>query len=144
MRLIAFLTPDHARYEGVRPLNIYLLRFLFALMFVFVGYDAWTYILEHEGPWDPVQAVAWCMFASYSLLSIIGVFRPLKMLPIMLFMILYKSLWLIVVAYPLWSAGQLAGSPGAGMAQVFVWVPLPIIATPWKYVLDTYILKRRA
>lgn len=31
------------------------------------------------------------MFASYSLLSIIGMFHPLKMLPIVLFMIIYKS-----------------------------------------------------
>lgn len=62
--------------------------------------------------------------------------------PFFLFMILYKSLWLVIVAYPLWSAGELAGSPAEGMANVFVWVVIPIVATPWRYVLDAYILNR--
>ena len=55
MRVIAFFTPDYVRYEGVRPFNIHLLRLLFLLMFVFVGYDSWAYIINHQGPWDPVK-----------------------------------------------------------------------------------------
>ena len=134
---------DAERYEGVRPINIYLLRTLFALMFLFVGYDSWSYILRHAGAWDPLRAAAWSMFAAYSLLSILGVFRPLKMLPLVLFVIAYKSIWLLFVAYPLWSSGQLAGSPAEGMARVFMWIPVAIVAVPWKYVLEKYVLKRR-
>jgi hypothetical protein len=134
---------DAGRYEGVRPVHIYLLRTLFVLMFLFVGYDAWSYLLNHEGAWDPMKAAAWSMFASYSLLSILGVLRPLKMLPLVLFVIVYKSTWLFFVAWPLWKAGTLAGSPAEGMAKVFMWIPLAIVVVPWKYVLDTYVLKRR-
>jgi hypothetical protein len=133
---------DHARYEGVRPIQIYFLRTLFLLMFLFVGYDSWSYVLTHDGPWDPMRAAAWCMFASYALLSALGVFRPLKMLPIMLFMVVYKTLWLSVVAYPLWAKNQLAGSPAEGMANVFIWVVVPIVGVPWGYVIDQYIVKR--
>ena len=39
----------------------------------------------------------------------------------MIFMIFYKSLWVIAVAYPLWRAGALAGSPAEEMAHIFVW-----------------------
>lgn len=131
------------RYEGVRPLNIYALRTLFLLIFLFVGFDSWSALLKHEGAWDPMRAAALSMFASYSLLSILGVFRPLKMLPIMIFMVVYKSIWLLFVAYPLWSAGKLAGSPVEGMARVFMWVPVAIVAVPWKYALDKYVLNRR-
>lgn len=130
-------------YEGVRPLNIYALRTLFLMMFLFVGLDSWSYILNHHGPWDPMKAAAWSMFASYSLLSILGVFRPLKMLPLMLFMVIYKSIWLLFVAYPLWAAGQLAGTPTEGMARIFIWVWVAIVAIPWKYVLKTYGLPQR-
>ncbi len=138
--MITIFKPDHARYEGVRPVHIYALRTLFLLMFLFVGYDSWSYILTHEGKWDPFKAVAWCMFASYSLLSGIGVIRPLKMLPIALFMIVYKTLWLGAVAYPLWSSNQLAGSPAEGLAMVFLWVPVAMLAVPWGYVVRHYIL----
>lgn len=82
------------------------------------------------------------MWASYSLLSGIGVIYPLKMLPIVAFEILYKVVWLLLIAYPLWSASQLAGSPAEGMTSAFLWVVLPIIAMPWKFAFYTYVLNR--
>ncbi|HEV7763537.1 MAG TPA: hypothetical protein VGQ76_00920 [Thermoanaerobaculia bacterium] len=136
--------PNTERYEGVRPIHIYLLRTLFLLVFLFVGFDAWSYLLKHQGAWDPMRAAAWSMFASYSLLSIFGVFRPLKLLPIAIFIVLYKSVWLLFVAYPLWTVGQLAGSRAEGMAKVFMWVPLMMLAVPWKYAFDKYVLNRHA
>ncbi len=125
--------PDTARYEGVRPIQVYLLRTFFLLVFLFVGFDAWSAIVRHQGPWDPMKAAALAMFASYSTLSILGVLRPLKMLPILVFIIVYKAIWLAVVAYPLWAANQLAGSPVEPMARIFAWVLLLIPALPWKY-----------
>lgn len=134
--------PNTERYEGVRPINIYALRTLFFLIAVFVSFDAWSYLLRHQGPWDPMKAVAGTMFASYALLSVIGVFRPLKMLPIMVFIILYKSIWLAVAAYPLWASGQLAGSPVEPMARIFIWVPVLLLAVPWKYFFAKYVMGR--
>ena len=131
--------PDYDHYEGVRPINIYLLRLIYFLMLVFVGSDSWRAIITHQGPWDHVRAVAFCVWAAYSTLSVLGLIHPLKMLPIMIFMIFYKSLWLIVVAYPLWRANALAGSPAEEMAHVFLWVPLPIISVPWKYFFKNYV-----
>jgi hypothetical protein len=72
------------------------------------------------------------------------VFRPLKMLPLVMFEIIYKIVWLIIVAYPLWSANQLAGSPAEEMTNAFLWVVLPIVAMPWKYAVDQYVLYRKA
>lgn len=134
---------DFERYEGVRPIHIYLLRTLFLLMFLFVGYDSWSLLLRHDGPWDHVRAVAWCMFASYSFLAILGVFQPLKMLPLVLFVILYKSAWLFFVAYPLCAAGKLHGSPAEAMADIFMWVPAAFLIVPWGYVWRTYVVPRR-
>lgn len=136
----SIFVPDHENYEGVRRINIYVMRLFFALMFIFVATESWTIILTHEGAWDPTKAVARCTWAAYSTLSILGVYHTLRMLPIMLFMIFYKSLWLIVVAYPLWSAGTLKGSPAEGMTYIFLGVIIPIIFMPWKYVFKKYIL----
>lgn len=102
------------RYDGVRPLNIYLLRLLYGLMFFVLGKDAWTHILTHQGPWDPRDAIAWCVWAAFATLAGLGIIRPLKMLPILFLEVFYKVLWLGVVAYPLWSAGKLAGSRRRG------------------------------
>jgi hypothetical protein len=143
MRVTAFLRPAE-RYEGVRPLNIYLLRLLFLLVFVFVGYDAWSYILRHEGPWDPVRAAAYCMWGAYALLSALGILYPLRFLPLVMFEIVYKIAWLLIVAYPLWKVDALAGSPAEGMTTAFLWVILPIIAMPWTYFGRTYVVSTRA
>ena len=137
--------PDHERYEGVRPFNIYMLRLFYFLMFAFVGFDSWSGIVNHQGPWDAVRGVAVCVWAAYSTLSVLGLLHPLRMLPVMLFMIFYKTLWLLVVAYPMWRMGTLAGTPAEEMARVFIWVPLPMIAVPWGYVVRTYLtLPKRA
>ena len=130
---------DPARWEGVPPIKIYLLRFLFLLMLVFLGKDAWTFIFTHKGPWDPAEAMNFCIWASYSVLSVLGLIHPLKMLPVVMLEILYKSIWLIIVAYPLWLSNQLAGSNAEGMTFVFALVPLPIIAMPWKYAFRKYV-----
>ncbi len=54
----AMFKPDYERYEGVRPINIYLLRLLFLLVVVFVASDSWSAILKHEGQRDHVRAAA--------------------------------------------------------------------------------------
>ena len=135
----AIFKADSERYEGVRPINIYLLRLLFLLVVVFVGSDSWSAILKHEGPWDHVKAAAMCMWAAYAVLSIFGLINPLRWLPIVMFEIFYKIIWLVIVAYPLWSTNRLAGSPAEGMTHAFVWVILPIVAMPWAYAFRTYI-----
>jgi hypothetical protein len=129
------------RYEGVRRINIYLLRVVFSLMFFVLGWDTWTHILKHQGTWEPRDAMAWCVWTAFATLAVLGIFRPLKMLPILLLEIFYKVLWLIIVAYPLWSAGTLAGSPAESTASAFLWVLLPIAAVPWGYVFRIYIFR---
>jgi len=130
---------DYKQYEGVPRINIYLLRLLFTLMFFFLTYDSWSHIFNHTGPWDNANAAAWCMWGAYSVISFIGILRPLKMLPIVLFEIVYKIAWLLIVAYPLWMKNELIGSPVEGMTRVFIWVLFPIIAMPWRYFFRTYI-----
>ena len=129
------------RHEGVRRINIYLLRLLYVLMFFVLGKETWTHILTHHGLWEPVNAVVWCVWAAFATLAGLGVIRPLKMLPIVLLEIFYKVLWLIIVAYPLWSMGTLAGSPAEDITSTFSWVILPIVAVPWGYVFVNYIYR---
>jgi hypothetical protein len=134
---------DYEHYEGVPRINIYLLRLLFTLMFLFLTYESWNHILKHTGPWDNANAAAWCMWGSYSVISFIGVLRPLKMLPIVLFEIVYKTAWLFIVAYPLWVKNELIGSAAEGMTRVFIWVVFPIVAMPWRYFFRTHLLGKR-
>lgn len=133
---------DHERYEGVRRINIYLLRTLYFLMATFLAFDVWSYVCTHKGFWQNQEGMAWSVWAAFSTLAILGVFHPLKMLPILLLEIFYKSMWLILVAYPLWRTGALVGSPAEGMSYVFIPVIVVILIIPWGYVFKTYVLGR--
>jgi hypothetical protein len=108
-------------------------------MFFGVGIETWQRILSHEGPWDHTKAAAICVWAAYPTLAIFGLIKPLRWLPIVIFMIFYKTIWVFAVAYPLWRTGTLAGNPAEEMAHVFVWAPLIALIVPWKYVFQNYV-----
>lgn len=76
---------DYQKFEGVRPITIYILRLFFALMFFIMGFTAWSNILRHKGDWLPMDGVVWCVWAAYATLSVIGLYNTLKILPILLF-----------------------------------------------------------
>jgi hypothetical protein len=132
------------KYKDVRNINIYLLRGLFFLMAFVLGYEVWSYILGHSGAWNSDNAVVYCVLAGFTVLSLLGIINPIKMLPLLLLEIFYKVLWLMLVAYPLWSTDQIAGSPIEKRVFSFSLVTLAIIAMPWGYAFKTYIKNLKA
>jgi hypothetical protein len=142
MTLKTAFQPDDERYEGVRPVIVFVLRLGYLLVFVTVGNIASKRLANCPGSCDPLQAVALSMWAAHSLLSLIGVFKPLAMLPLVLFEIVYKVIWLVVVALPLWSANRLEGSPAEGLTYSFLPVVVPIVLVPWPFVFRKYFQRR--
>lgn len=140
---IYLFAPD-PRHEGVRPIQIWGLRLFFFLMLVFVTPTAWRALLMHEGPWDPLRAIAFAVWATYPALALFGLLRPLRWLPLMFFTIGYKTIWLAFVAYPLWRAGTLWGTPSGEVAASFLALPLLAAVVPWAYAWRTYFAWPRA
>ncbi len=139
-----FFASDPRHHEGVRPVQIWGLRAFYLLMLVFVAPVAWQALLTHSGPWDPVRAVATVVWATYPSLALFGLVHPLRWLPLMLFAIGYKSLWLIFIAFPLWRAGTLWGTPAGEIAASFFALPLLIAVVPWGYAWRTYFAPSQA
>ena len=139
---VASIFKPAPHYDGVRPFQIWLLRLIYFLAAAFVATWAWGALLTHEGPWDQYRSVAICIWAAYPTLMLLGLMHPLRMLPLVLFSVLYKGLWLGLVAYPMWQAGTLTPSAIA-MAKDFLWLPLALIAVPWGYVWRTYVRPTR-
>jgi len=90
--------------EETSMFRLYLMRLLYLLNFVMLGLSVWPEIISHAGAWDPVKGVAFSFWAALSVLSGLGLRYPLKMLPLLLLQLLYKSIWVIAIALPLWSA----------------------------------------
>lgn len=135
--LLRFVSPD-PRNENVRPIQLWGLRLFYFLMLVFVAPTAWSGLLAHEGAWDPLRAVAVAVWATYPALALFGLFHPLRWLPLMFFTIGYKAIWLGFVAYPLWQAGTLWGTPTGEIAGSFLALPLLVAVVPWRHAWATY------
>ena len=131
---------DPLRHDGVRPVNLWGLRVFYALMLLFVTPTAWQVLLTHEGPWQPLSAVAWAVWASYPVLAVFGLFQPLRWLPLLLFALAYKTVWMVFVAVPLWLAGTMEGSPAQPVAESFLAIPVLALVIPWGYVWRTLVL----
>jgi len=107
------------------------------LNFGMLGLSVWPEIINHAGAWDPVKGVAFSFWAALSVLSGLGLRYPLKMLPLLLLQLLYKSIWVIAVALPLWSAFR-----SVELTRIMAMgAVVDLIVIPWPYVIANYVKK---
>ena len=123
--------------EQTSTFRLYLMRLFYLLNFVLLGLQVWPELINHAGAWDPVKGVAFSFWAALSALSVLGLRYPLKMVPLLLLQLLYKSIWVIAVALPLWSTFRsLELTKIMGLGAV-----VDLIIIPWPYVLATFVKK---
>jgi hypothetical protein len=120
--------------------RLYLLRALYLLVVVGLGIEVWPGVIHHEKPWELMEGVVQCMLAAFSALSVLGLRYPLQMLPLLLWELVWKSMWLIIVALPLWSAGQMDSSTWATASACLLVVVFPF-GIPWRFVFAHYVKK---
>jgi hypothetical protein len=128
-------TPEVPKYRQ------HLMRLVYGLTCFGVGPQAWSSLVTHAGPWDPVRGVAFSFWAAYATLMILGVWNPLKMVPLLVLQLLYKSVWLLSVALPLARAGPLDAT-AAELVRIFmIAAVIDLVVVPWPYVFRHYIRK---
>jgi hypothetical protein len=98
----------------------------------------WPLLLTH-GPWELKEGTVECMLVAMSVLALLGLRYPLRMLPILLFEVAWKILWLAVIAAPLWSDDTLTGAT-RDQAGTVLWVVIVIAVIPWRYVVTRYVI----
>lgn len=114
------------------------LRIIFAAMVLVLGSKQLNYILEGASEWTQWRGLGHAMLFTLAVMAIGGVFRPLVFLPIMLYEIAWKLVWLSVVALPPWLAGQ--DIPGIVNAKAsLIGICVLIVLIPWRYVWWKYV-----
>jgi hypothetical protein len=119
--------------------RLYILRLCYAILAVGLG-SAQIPAFLHHPHWTQAGAVAHSFFLALALLSIVGIRFPLRMLPLLVFELLWKLIWLCGIALPLWVADQVDADTRRSffeIAPVIILFPL----LPWRYILSTYVRK---
>ena len=122
---------------GPGLLRIYLLRAAFLLMGGGLAAVQWPTLVHHPH-WTLSQGVVKSMFVALSVLGLLGVLRPVRMLPVLLFEITWKVVWLAVVALPAWAGGSMDADVREALPQVLL-IVVVIAVVPWGHVLRTYL-----
>ena len=120
--------------------RLYALRAGYLLIAGGLAATIWPLLLMHSPQWPLMNSVVAALLAAVSVLAAIGLRYPLQMLPVLLFELIWKTIWLTTVAFPLWSANALDArtmDTVRDCAPVVVLIPL----IPWRYVLANYVTK---
>ena len=123
----------------VSLLRLYVLRALYAFIVVGLALMIWPTLVSHGPDWPLMNSVVGAMLGAVSLLALIGIRHPLAMLPLLLFELVWKALWLLLVALPLWSAGQLDARAMQTVVDCLVGVVLVPLAMPWGYFVRRFV-----
>ena len=101
---------------------------------LFAPATARTTIFENAVVYSETIRLVGALWGAIFLLSVLGLFFPRQMALVLLFQLIYKSTWLLVVALP----AALHGQPyPRGMATTFlVWVVVLPFVIPWRAIFS--------
>lgn len=119
--------------------RLYGLRALYLLLAVGLGAVIWPSLLAAPAATPDAATVVRALLGALGLLSLLGLRYPLQMLPLLLFELLWKLVWVLAVALPSWRQGLLGDYGAATFYEclpAFVLFPLII---PWRYVFARFV-----
>ena len=123
----------------VSTLRLYVLRAMYAFMFVGLAVFEWPGILNPRPGLSNMGSVVGSVLGAVSLLALLGLRYPLKMLPLLLFELLWKVMWVVGWGVPLWSGQQLTPATQETLVVTLMGVVLVPLVTPWGYVFEQYV-----
>lgn len=125
-----------------RPLRlarVNLMRAGYGLMVIGLALTKWPLILGGSVASLPVyEGVVAALLTAMSLLAIVGLRYPVRMLPVLLLESLWKLIWLAAVAVPNLLAGDMSESMSSVLASVSVVVVI-LAVTPWDEAWRRYV-----
>lgn len=126
--------------KTISTLRLNVLRLFYLVLIIGIGLEmrVWPEMIHGVYSMRMESGVVICMLFALSVLSILGLRYPLKMLPVLFWELTWKSSWLLSVALPHWLRGQWSqdlGTTTFNVGAIVIFVPL----VPWSYVIEQYV-----
>jgi hypothetical protein len=126
----------------VSTFRLYLLRAMYVFTVVGLAIEKLPALL-HPANLSPGDSVILSVLGATALLAVLGIRYPIKMLPLLFFEFVWKSIWILVFGLPLLLSGGLAPNISFGGTETLiaclVGVVLVPLVTPWGYVFNHYL-----
>jgi hypothetical protein len=124
----------------VSPIRLWVMRAMYLLMAVGIGLTMWPLIISHSPELPRMNGVVLAMVGTIGLLSLFGLRYPMQMIPLLLFELAWKMLWLAAFALPRWLDGTLDTGMRSTIFDTSLGAIL-LVVIPWSYVWANYVRK---
>ena len=126
----------------VSTFRLYLLRAMYLFTVVGLAIEKLPALL-YPATLSPGDSVILSVLSATALLAVVGIRYPLKMLPLLFFEFVWKSIWILVFGLPLLLSGGLDPNISFGGTETLiaclVGVVLVPLVMPWGYVFKHYL-----
>ncbi len=117
----------------ISRLRLNFLRVAYAILGFGLAISLWPQLVEPVQDWPLKSGVVASMLAALSILALIGLWRPLEMLPVLVFEVLWKTIWLVRMALPLWMGDRLDPATMQIVVECALVIPIAMLV-PWDHV----------
>ena len=132
--------PSRSATPEVSLFRLYTLRVAYLILAAGIGIYYWPIVLHHSSDVAIAHGIQLSLLAGLGLTAVLGLRYPVQMLPLLLFEIIWKAIYLLAFALPLWTAHQITAAAAEDIKSVlFVVIFLPLI--PWRYVFAHYVVQ---
>jgi hypothetical protein len=139
------LNPAPVQQPTVAPIQcevslgrLYIMRALYLLLVIGGGIQFLPQLIGHE---PTARGVIPSMLGAMWVLACFGLRYPLQMLPILLFELLWKTIWLVDYGLPQWKAGVHTPVFKDDFNSIAIFPVILILVIPWGYVFRHYVKK---
>jgi hypothetical protein len=122
--------------SDVSPVRLYVLRAMYLVLAIGGGIAFLPQLIGHE---PTARGVIPSMLAGMWLLACFGLRYPLQMLPILLFELAWKTIWLVDYGLPQWMAGVNTPLFKEDFKMIALGPVIFILVIPWGYVYRHYL-----
>ena len=124
----------------VSPMRLWVMRAMYLIMAVGLGLTIWPSIVSHGSEVPRMTGVVFALLGAIGLLALLGLRYPLQMIPLLLFELTWKAVWLAAFALPRWLDGTLDKGMRSSISDTSLGVVL-IFVIPWGHVWANYVTK---
>jgi hypothetical protein len=117
-------------------LRLHVLRATYLLLIIGLGAVILPPLVSHE----PIaRGVIPSLLGAVWALAFVGLRYPLQMLPLLMFELVWKTIWLIAYGLPQWQSGHIPPTFAEDFQNIALGVIVMPLVIPWTYVYRHYV-----